>query len=127
SNPFTNNGLSIVSYGCGTGGFASCPTDGSAPLFSPDPDNQPLFAAGSGPRADVDLVSPNLEQPSVWKANLAIDHELPWWGAVASAELILTEVETGIFYEHLNLGRVGSIAQDGRRMYWGSTDPSRYN
>ncbi|MCB1554232.1 MAG: TonB-dependent receptor [Xanthomonadales bacterium] len=127
SNPFTNNGLTIVSYGCGTGGFGNCPTDGSAPLFSPDPNNQPLYAEGAGPRADVDLVSPNLEQPSVWKANLAIDHELPWWGAVATAEVIFTEVESAIYYEHLNLGNVQSVGPDGRNFYWGSTATSNYN
>ncbi|GIX34333.1 MAG: Oar protein [Lysobacteraceae bacterium] len=126
ANPFTNNGLTIVAYGCGTGGFASCPSTGG-PVFSADPDNQPLFAAGSGPRADVDVVQSDLEQPSVWKANLALDHELPWWGATASAEVIFTEVESGIYYEHLNLGQVLATGPDGRNFYWGSTDPSRYN
>lgn len=127
ANPYTNDGLSIVSYGCGTGGFASCPTSGNALQFSGDPNNQPLFAQGTGPLTDVDLISSDLEQPSVWKANLAIDHETPWWGTVASAELILTSVETGIYYEHLNLGRVGRQGQDGRNMYWANTNPSSYN
>ena len=41
---------------------------------------------------------PEACRPS-WKANLAIDHELPWYGIVASAELLLTDVKDGIFYE----------------------------
>jgi len=126
ANPFTNNGLTIAAFGCGTGGFASCPPTGG-PVFSADPNNQPEFAQGSGPRADVDVVESNLEQPAVWKANLAFEHELPWQGVVASAELILTEVDSGIYYEHLNLGTVSAQGVDGRNMYWGSTDPSRYN
>ena len=32
---------------------------------------------GAGPAANVDFLSPGLEQPSVWKANLAFDTELP--------------------------------------------------
>ena len=128
ANPYTNNGLSIIAYGCGTGGFANCPSSGG-PQFSADPNNQPLYTppGGGGPRSDVDLISSDLEQPSVWKANLALDHETPWDGIVASAELILTSVESGIYYEHLNLGNVRSQGPDGRSFYWGNTNPSNYN
>ncbi len=126
ANPFTNNGLTITAFGCGTGGFANCPATGG-PVFSADPNNQPEFAAGSGPRADVDVIEDDLEQPSVWKANLAFDHELPWWGTVGSAELILTSVESGIYYEHLNLGTVGAQGPDGRNFYWRSLAPGNYN
>ena len=126
ANPYANNGLSILAFGCGTGGFSSCPATGG-PSFSGNPDTQPRFAAGSGPRADVDLVSDDLAQPSVWKANLAIDHETPWYGIVASAEAILTKVKSGIYYQHLNLGNVQSTGPDGRNFYWANTDPARYN
>jgi hypothetical protein len=130
ANPFTNNGLTITNYGCGTGGFAACPATGG-PVFSANPDNQSLYTppGGGGPRADVDVVESNLEQPSVWKANLAFDHELPWWGAVASAELILTSVDSGIYYQHLNLGNVSRQGVDGRNLYWANPffAPSRYN
>jgi hypothetical protein len=118
ANPYTNNGLTIEIFGCGTGGFSSCPA--GAPGFVGNPDNQPRFASGAGPRADVDLLSPDLEQPSVWKANLAFEHELPWNGMVASAELILSKVESGIYYQNLNLGRVSALAPDGRNLYWGN-------
>ncbi len=116
ANPYTNNGLTIQVFGCNTGGFQACPEN--APLFVADPANQPEFASGSGPRSDVDLLSRDLEQPSVWKANLAFEHELPWYGIVGSAELILTQVESGIYYEHLNLGTPSYVANDGRVMYW---------
>ena len=128
ANPFTNNGLTIASYGCGTGGFADCPTTGG-PVFSADPDNQPLYTppGGGGPRADVDVVASDLEQPSVWKANLAFDHELPWYGMVGTAEVIFTEVESGIYYEHLNIGQVLGQGPDGRNFYWRTTAPSSYD
>ena len=125
ANPYTNNGTTITVFGCGTGGFANCPAD--APLFEPDPDQQPEYFVGSQPRADVDLISPDLEQPSIWKANLAFEHELPFWGAVASVEAIITDVNTGIYYQHLNLGNIQGEGPDGRDLYWGSTNPSSYN
>ena len=120
SNSYTNNGLTIDVYGCGTGFNTSC---AGAPPPSSDPDNQPLFGSA---RADVDLLEPGFEQPSVWKANLAFDHELPFGGLVVGAELLLTKVNTGIYYEHLNLGTPTQPGLDGRNMYWASTDPSLY-
>ena len=126
SNPYTNNGLTIISYGCGTGGFDNC--DANTPVFDGSfVGNPPEYAAGAGPRADVDLLQPGIEQPSIWKANLAFDHELPWWGMVGTAEVILTSVENGIYYEHLALGNVSAQGVDGRNLYWANTDPSRYN
>lgn len=125
-NPFTNNGQTIAIYGCGfAGSTANCPsTVLPGREFSANPDAQPRFGTA---RADVDLLHPNLEQPSVWKANLAFDHQLPWWGAVLSAEVILTSVESGIYYEHLNLGRATTARADGRNLYWVNTAPSLYS
>ncbi len=120
SNSYTNNGLTIAVFGCGTGFNASCT---GAPPPSANPDAQPRFG---GARADVDLVEPGFEQPSVWKANLAFDHELPWAGLVLGAELLITDVKSGIYYEHLNLGRVIRPGVDGRNMYWASTNPALY-
>ena len=62
----------------------------------------------------IDFVDPELGQPSVWKANLAFDKELPWWGVVGAAELVLTSVKEGIYYQHLNLGQSTGVGQDGR-------------
>lgn len=108
-NPYTNDGQNITVYGCGSGFSNSC----AGVPFTPN--NQPRVGSAV---ADVDFLHPDLEQPSVWKANLAIDHELPWWSVVASAELVLTEVEKGIYYQHLNLGAPTGVGQDGRLLYW---------
>lgn len=114
SNPFTNNGQSLIINGCGTGGLASC--GANPPPFNPDPDNQPIFV-GAQPPADVDLLDPKLEQPSVWKANLAFDAELPN-GWVASAEAVFTEVNKGVYYQNLNLGAPTAFGQDGRPLFY---------
>ncbi|HET6602735.1 MAG TPA: carboxypeptidase regulatory-like domain-containing protein [Xanthomonadaceae bacterium] len=125
SNPFTNNGLTIDVFGCGTGGLASCGAD--APPLSSDPDNQPRV--GTTPAADVDFVSGDLGQPSVWKANLAFDHELPWWGLVATAEVVFFNNREAIHYEHLNLGAPTGTAPDGRLLFWNAAgyDPANWN
>ncbi len=108
-NPYTNDGQNITVFGCGSGFSNSC----AGVPFTPG--NQPRVGSAV---ADVDFLDPDLEQPSVWKANLAFEHELPWWGTVASAELVLTEVDSGIYYQHLNLGAPNFQGQDGRLLYW---------
>jgi hypothetical protein len=127
ANPFSNDGLKITTFGCGTAGLASCPAN--RPAFSPDPDNQPQLAVGGQPAADVDLIDPDLQQPAVWKFNIAIDHELPWWGLVAGAEVIITEVDEALAYKHLNLGAPTGFGPDGRELFWGAAglDPTRWD
>lgn len=117
ANPYTNNGLSIAVFEDRTG---------TAAIFNPDPDNQPR-PASLPPAADVDIIEPGFKQPSVWKANLALEHELPWWGMVASAEVILTSVEDGVHYEHLNLGAPTAYGQDGRPLFYGNLARSAFN
>ena len=67
----------------------------------------------------------------MWKANLAFDHELPWYGIVASAELLLTDVKDGIYFERLDLfdgngNGATAIGQDGRPIFWNAAglDPA---
>jgi hypothetical protein len=83
-------------------------------LFSPNPDTQPTAWPAAIPAANVDLL-PGLEQPSVWKANLAFDTELPELPVVgrlvAGAEWLHTKVNNSDLLPHLNLGaptRTGS-------------------
>ncbi|MEO7252197.1 MAG: TonB-dependent receptor, partial [Arenimonas sp.] len=121
SNPYSNTGIATRVIGCGISGFASCPTTGG--LFNANPDNQPTFA-GVSPAANVDFLAEDLTQPSVWKFNLAFEHELPWWGVVASAEFLRTQVKDAIFYQNLNLGIPTRQGTDGRNLYYA---PNRYN
>jgi hypothetical protein len=114
SNPYSNTGLATQIIGCG-GSFAACTTDG---IFNPNPNNQNTSFPGSNPAANVDFLASDLELPSVWKANLAFDHETPFWGAVFSAELLLTQTEDGIYYRHLNLGEATRLGPDGRALFW---------
>jgi hypothetical protein len=63
SNPFSNTGKSVMELRCAS--YTACSTANL--MFSADPDAQPSSLTGTIPAANVDLLSPELEQPSVWK------------------------------------------------------------
>ena len=117
SNPFSNTGMAVASLSCTS--FGNCGTAGAT--FSANPDRQPVLT-GTPPAANVDFVSKDLEQPSVWKANLAFETELPALpvvgGLVASAEWLHLKTNTGITYEHLNLGGATATGPDGRQLFY---------
>ena len=106
ANPFANNGLSYTDFVFNNGIIG----------FDPDRGDQPRGTSGA--TQSVDFIDPDLQQPSVWKANLAFDTELPWWGVVAGAEVVMTSVKDGIFYQQLNLGDATAVGQDGRALYY---------
>jgi hypothetical protein len=108
SNAYSTNGLLFTTYQVGG-------TPGGT-NFSPDPNNQPTGSAV--PRQTISLTSPNFHAPSAWKASLAFDHELPWWGLIASAEYIYLDTRDGVTFEHLNLGAPTGTLPDGRNAYW---------
>ena len=117
SNPYSNTGIATRVYGCG-GSFGAC--NPAVPVFNPNPDAQPT-PTGAVPAANVDFIASDLRQPSVWKANLAFEHELPWWNVVASAEYIQTQVKDGVYYRFLNLGDATRYGVDGRPLFWNAT------
>ncbi|UMR32830.1 TonB-dependent receptor [Massilia sp. MB5] len=116
SNPFANPGVVTTITGCGVTGLKNCNTYDTAGKFSTDINNQPRF--GDNNVANVDVLTPGLRQPSVWKANLAFDHELPWYGIVFSAEYLNTKNRDGIYYRNLNIGQATRTGSDGRELYW---------
>lgn len=109
SNAYSNNGLAYSDFFFGQG----------IQRFTPDPRNQQsVLPAGTPQTQSIDFVEEDIEQPSVWKGNLALDHELPWWGMVASLEAVLTSVNKGLYYQSLNVGAATAVGQDGRLIYW---------
>lgn len=114
SNPFSNPGVATKTISCGTS-TAPCNGDNS---FSSDINNQPTNVKGSSSIASVDALAQGLRQPSVWKANIAFDTELPWYGVVFSAEYLYTKNKDGIYYRNLNLGAPTRTGIDGRSLYY---------
>jgi len=122
SNPFSNTGVQTRTVGCGIAGYAACPSaDG---LFRTDINNQVTNFTGSVPAANVDILAPGLKQPSVWKANIAVETELPWYGLVLSAEFLKTKANDAIYYQNANLGVATRTGTDGRALYY---SPQGYN
>jgi hypothetical protein len=113
TNPFQNTGVANASFDCGT---ANNPCPASV-VFTPDTRNQPQIT-GVIPAAQVDLIAPGTSQPSVWKMSLAVDAELPWFGLVAGAEWVHTEVQSGLHYRNLNLGAPTATGPDGRPLFY---------
>ena len=60
-------------------------------------------STGAQLRQNVDVIEPGFALPSTWKANLAFDHELPWYGTVFSAEVLVTNVKDGIVIDRLDM------------------------
>lgn len=117
---FQNTGLNFIAYDERNPGA----------VFTPGV-NPPYIPSGPGntPRMRVDLAEPGLALPSVWKANLAFDRELPWRGIVASAELLLLSTKNDIYIESLGLGAPTALGHDGRMIFWNEAgrDPGNVN
>jgi len=114
-NPYQNNGVATQTIQCGSSA-QPCP----AGLFTPDVTKQPTNFAGSPPIANVDALAPGLRQPSVWKANIAFDHELPWHNMVFGVELLKMKTKDSLYYENLNLGAPSKVGSDGRELFYTS-------
>ena len=116
ANQFQNTGVATRVVGCGTLAFPACPVTGG--IFSANPDTQPTSFTGATPAANVDFIDTSLGQPSVWKANLGFEHELPFFGVVFGAEYLYTKTKQGIYYQNLNLGAPTRTGTDGRELYY---------
>lgn len=91
---YNNNGLSVG----GTRQFDVA--------FNPDYANQPTLSDFGGqdaiPSGQMDLFAEDFKFPQVFRANLAVDQQLPW-GVIATLEGIYTKTLNNVFYENLNL------------------------
>ena len=114
-NPFAGNGVSVASYFINSG---DKPDFSSDPYGQNIPDNSTVPGSG-GSKMRVDTVDPDFKVPTVWKASLAFDRELPWWNTVFSAEYQVTKVEDAIFYQQINLvPNPNGLLPDGRNSYY---------
>jgi len=125
---YQNTGLNYVEYTLtNPADLAGIFTPNVNPPYIPssgtNPACVPVATLSSCPRANVDIAEPGLKMPSVWKANLAFEHELPWYGIVASAELLMLDTKDGIYMQRLDLfdgngNGATAIGQDGRPIFW---------
>lgn len=75
--------------------------------FNPDPYNQPTLGDFGGvdavPQGQLDLFASDFKYPQVFRGSIAVDHKLPWWGLIGTAEFIYTKTINNVFYENVNL------------------------
>lgn len=114
SNAYSNAG-SVYNYNASAAELASV-------TFNPDPTTQSVPGAAN-PAPNINVTSPNLRQPALWKSDIAIDHELPWGGIIVSAEYYYNVVDAGLRTVFLNYKEAGT-APDGRVMYAGAPTPT---
>ncbi len=96
--------------------------------FQPDVTKQPI-PAGTPPIPNINVTDPDFKNPTLWKGNLALDHQLPFGGLVATVEVTATKVDQGLFVEFLNFQTATTGATtlpDGRIRYAGNVTPN-YN
>jgi hypothetical protein len=115
TNPYQNNGVTVATYKS---------YDPSSAPFSSDPYNQNVPATANPVVGDVDTIAPDFKLPSVWKASLALDRELPWWGMIGSVELAHIWAQDAILYQAVNIGAPTGTLPDGRQQFW--TIPGAY-
>ncbi|RDY57687.1 TonB-dependent receptor [Flagellimonas nanhaiensis] len=114
---YNNNGI--------TGGFAASFNISDEVTFNPNVNNQPVNVepGTGGVGGNVDLFAEDFKLPKVWKANLAIDQKLPFFGLVGSLEGVYNDNINAVFYENLNIrGPVGSLNGADNRPFYDRND-----
>lgn len=76
-------------------------------------------ASATATRPQMNLITPKLQPPSVWRGNLAMDKKLPFLDSVLTVEAIHTRASKAMFYKDLNL-KPRLIGSDGRQVFFGA-------
>lgn len=102
SNQFSNNGELNGTYSTGNSSANASPlTNGIT--YSTDPFDQPTAEdiGGTAGRGVINIISPDFKFPQVFRANVAVDKQLPW-GLVATVEAIYSKTYNNINFINLN-------------------------
>jgi outer membrane receptor for ferrienterochelin and colicin len=100
-------------------------TNPAGVTFNPNPATQ-TPPAGNPPAPAINITDPDLVQPSVWKSNLALDHQLPFGNITFSAEVYYNKTHKGLNVEFLNYVVPTSgpaTMPDGRPRFAGTVSP----
>jgi len=75
--------------------------------FISDPQGQytaeDVGATIAKPSGEINLMSKDFKYPQIMRASLAIDQKLPWWGLIASAEVMFTKNINNVLMYNLNI------------------------
>jgi len=84
--------------------------------FVADPLNQPTDV-GNASTNEVDVTDPDYHFPSVMRATLGYDRELPWQNMTFTAEFIYATTNYDVYWENLNIVPTGETFFDGRPLF----------
>lgn len=100
SNSFSNDGSLL-----GGVSVEGDDVDGGFIPFRTDPADQYTavdFGLSEG-SAEINFTDPNFKSPTVWRSNLAVDHQLPA-GVILTGEVLYSDVVNGVQWQSLNRG-----------------------
>lgn len=101
--PFVWPGAMYNNNGATVGGFREFGNIS----FVADPFNQPTITDFGGtddiPQGQMDLFAEDFKFPQVFRASIAVDQKLPFWGLIGTAEFMYSKTINNIFYENVNL------------------------
>lgn len=85
-------------------GFESIDNTTTRP-FHPDPNHyKPTNVTGAPASSyELALTDPNFKFPQLWRSNIAVDHQLPFFGLIGTAEFLYSRDVNGIYYINANL------------------------
>jgi hypothetical protein len=116
---YTSAGVVTTGTSASTSSTVSPSPAGSIATFNPNPNYVQTLPPPGVPTAIINTVDPHYRTPVSWKGNLAVDHTLPWFDLIATAEVNLIKVEQAIYLQSLNIKPIGTLP-DGRIRYSGS-------
>lgn len=90
---------------------------GSAPFIADPFGQEANIGVARTSVGEFNLIEPSFEFPQLWRVNLAYDRELPWWGLIASAEVIFSDSIKEVDFADVNLTQTGGTTFDGRPEY----------
>lgn len=117
SNQYTNTGVASIKYS------TNAPTAGAGSFnYNPNAPHSGAYIPASYAAAptEIDVTDPNFKFPQQLRANLAVDHKLPW-GLVGTLEALYSKKINDIVYQNLNVGpQTTSVTLgDASRPYYG--------
>lgn len=108
ANNYSNAGVEMLRTSF-SGSLNNFPSDFK---FSIDPQNPYKDPNAKVPTSEINVVSHNFRYPSVFRMNLAIEHELPG-NIQVSAEGLYSKTLSNILYENLNYQPTGETLNNG--------------
>ena len=81
-----------------------------------DPNNQPTNV-GNASTNEVDVSDPDFHFPSVLRATVGYDRELPWQNMTFTTEVIFAATNYDVYWENLNIVPTGETFFDGRPLF----------